>query len=283
MAKERSVAYATTGHREILASVERRHRLALGRTFTSSHTVCAQATTPAGEAVFVKIKGYTSNPSNRGRFRRAAVSNRLAAEAVGDIMPRVLEFRAFERDDVLWLVMLSRYGGEPLSRGLFFDGDGADIGDATLAGIRRALDAIPIAPSASLFYDPQRIAASIRETFGGRAPGAAAHWTSAHCDFHWGNLLAGARQVIDWDMFSLAPRGFDAASILLFSVSDRGLFERLHLALADLLANDSARVAILFAAARILRMMRLDAFAAMRPHEAALRDAVGILTQTGRD
>jgi hypothetical protein len=82
-------------------------------------------------------------------------------------------------------------------------------------------------------------------------------------------------------MFSLAPRGFDAASIALFSASDMGLFERVYCGLEDILSNDSARVATLFAAARILRLMETKAYASMRAYETNLRTAVNIVTQSG--
>lgn len=193
MAKDASVEYATIGHQDILASLKKRFRLNLVRTFSSDNTVCSLATTPTEEQVFIKVKGYKKNKANEGKFRRAVMSNRMAGKVKNNIMPRVLEFKTFERDDVLWLASLSDYGGEPMSRGLFFDGDAANVADHTLEQIRHALEVIPKTPSISFFYDPKSISEFIRKAFGEDVAFAASEWTSAHCDFHWGKY-PGQRQ-----------------------------------------------------------------------------------------
>lgn len=278
MARDNSINYATTGHEALLAPLLKKHRLAVLRSFTSGNTSCTVATTPSGDQMFIKIKGYEKNSSNEARFRRAVRSNRMvAAKIPGDIAPKPLEFHAFERNGILWLVALSSYGGEPLSQGMFFEGDHAKVEDRTIALFRRALETIPTAPSASLVYAPEIVSRWINQEFGPNVPSAAAEWNSAHCDFHWANILPEGNQIIDWDMFSLAPRGFDAASIVLFSASDHRLFARLYEALSDFFASDSAKVATLFAAARILRLMRLPAYSQLAIYETDVRRAVAAI------
>jgi hypothetical protein len=82
-------------------------------------------------------------------------------------------------------------------------------------------------------------------------------------------------------MFSLAPRGFDAASIVLYSASDPSLFRRVYSQFSDVLNTHPARVALLFAAARILSMMTTVAYAQLRVYEPNVREAVRLVL--GRD
>ena len=279
MGKQRNVKFAVTGHEEILTALLQKHHLELVKTFWTGKTACTLATNPASEQVFIKIKGYEKNEPNLMKFRRALTSIRMAAKMKDNIMPRLLELRGFERNGAFWLVSLSAYGGQPLSRRVFFDGDGVDVTDDSLQHIRHALEVIPTTPSFSIFYAPESISAFIKKEFSYDVDFAASEWTSAHCDFHWGNILAGGKQVIDWDMFALAPKGFDAASIVLFSAIDMELFHRIRRLLSDMLSNDSARVATLFAGARILRLKKLGHFDEMRVED--IRNAIDILIQDG--
>lgn len=274
MKTQKGVRFAATGHQEILESIQEKRQLVLIRAFNSDNTVCALATTRTNNKVFIKVKGYLKARDNEERLKRAITSNRMAAKIQSDIIPRTLEFKAFERNDVLWLTMLSSYGGESMSRGLFFDGDDALVDQQIIARLRHAVDAIQKTPAVSVFHPPENISKWIVGAFGRQVVSAASEWTSAHCDFHWANILNGGRHVVDWDMFSIAPKGFDAASIVLFSSSNTRLFERLHREFIDYLNNDSARVATLFAGARILRLMRLERFADMRIYEPNIREAV---------
>ncbi|MEZ5585848.1 MAG: phosphotransferase [Sedimenticolaceae bacterium] len=282
MATETSVPYVSTGHEQIVASMLHKHQLQKEHSFTSRHTDCTIARSQSDDRLFIKVKGYVKNPANEAKFRRAVVSNRMAGVGIsGDVAPTLLDLQAFERDGAYWLVMLTPYGGEPMSRGLFLEGPGERIDDQMIERIRYAIEVIGQAPSMSVFYAPEKISRWIHDEFGANPAAAASEWTSAHCDFHWGNILSDGRQVIDWDMFSLAPGGFDAASILLYSAVDRRLFERLYVALADQLAGASARTATLFAAARILRLIRLDAYSEMRAHEVDVRWAVDVIMRGG--
>ena len=168
-----------------------------------------------------------------------------------------------------------------MSHGLFFSGDDAIVNHQVIVRLRHSIEVIQESPSVSLFHSPETVSKWIAGAFGRRAFPAASEWTSAHCDLHWGNILDGGNHIIDWDMFSLAPKGFDAASILLFSSSNMRLFKRLHREFFDILDNDSARVATLFAAARILRMMSVDAFADMRIYEPNIREALRLIVSPG--
>lgn len=272
MANER---YTGQDHDGILESIRAVHRLAVLETYKVRDTLCCVAESQAHTKIFVKVKSFRKNRLNESRFRRALRSNRSARRVRDGVMPRLIEFRAFERDSHFWITNLSAYGGEPVSERMFFEGDDAVVDDRMIDRLRDVVDAIQSTPADSLFQPPDTISQWLSETFGpGTYSAAAAEWTSAHCDFHWGNILAEGAGVVDWDMFGLAPKGFDAASIVLFSASDKRLFERLYPAFRTVLATDSGRVATVFAAARILRLIRGKAFGHLRHYEPHVRDAV---------
>lgn len=281
MARAKSVKFADQGHGEILRSIQQKHRLVLKHTFTSNHTICGVATNGANEKVFVKVKGYEKNKRNELRHRRVVNNYRITGTRQNPTTPELIEFRSFERDGILWMTTLSAYGGESICRAPFFDGDDAVIDRDAIKAIRRSIGVIQKIPAASLFYKPLQISDWISREFGSGVESMACEWTSAHCDFHWGNILQGARYVVDWDMFSLAPKGFDTASILLFSSSNPGLFDRLYQEFHADMDDDSCRVATLFAAARLLRMMKIDAYADWEIYESNVREVVDTIVRPG--
>ncbi|MDH3391304.1 MAG: hypothetical protein OEL85_05865 [Desulfobulbaceae bacterium] len=79
--------------------------------------------------------------------------------------------------------------------------------------------------------------------------------------------------MVDWETFSQAPRGLDAASIVLFSVNNSKLFERLYREFSDILQTDSGRVATLLEAGRILHNMTDE----WERYESNLREAVMLI------
>lgn len=283
MSQLAAVEYTNSGRGLILDAAVRKHALVPVRRLDSGHSACLIADTPSRERVFVKVKGYEKNPMNRARWRRAARSLRILEKSRAHFVPRLIDAAAFERGDSYWLVTLSAYAGKPVSEGMFFADDDSTIDSDFIDRLCRSIASIRQIPSASVFYAPASVAGCVMQVFGAGAPAWASHWTSAHCDLHWGNVLDGGRYVVDWDMFSLAPAGFDAASILLFSVGVPGLFARLRAALGEMLGSRPARVAIAFAAARMLLMMQTDRYADIRVHERGIRDAVALLLGDAAD
>lgn len=77
-------------------------------------------------------------------------------------------------------------------------------------------------------------------------------WKPQHCDFHWANLLSTPDLVIvDWEGYSLAPKGFDAAQLLTYSLGHRPTFERVREVFSEALSGESGMLAQLFAAADV--------------------------------
>jgi hypothetical protein len=77
-------------------------------------------------------------------------------------------------------------------------------------------------------------------------------WTTAHADLTWANLTAPRCWLLDWEDWGRAPRGFDAATMLLYSLSIPTLADQVRATFASDLATRSARIAILARAADLL-------------------------------
>jgi hypothetical protein len=248
------------GHLAILESIQRKYQLDLVDTFKvrsqlgSKVTFGAIATMPTNEKVFITIKGYDKNEWDETSFKKYMASNRLAHKIKANFMPKIIEFTMFERDNIFWNILISAYGGEPISQGRFLKDDDVIIDDQMIGLLRHSVEVIEQSAADVGYYNSQRISMIIKSAFGHRVISVAPEWTSAHCDLHWGNILNGG-VLIDWDMFSQAPKGLDAASIVLFSVSNPKIFKRLYREFSDILQTDSGRVATLIEAARILYWM----------------------------
>lgn len=76
-------------------------------------------------------------------------------------------------------------------------------------------------------------------------------WRPQHNDFHWQNLFGPKLAIVDWEGYSLAPMGSDAAELLVFSLTHPPTAERVRDVFADVLSGESGRLAQLFAAANI--------------------------------
>ena len=77
-------------------------------------------------------------------------------------------------------------------------------------------------------------------------------WTTAHADLTWANLTAPRCWILDWEDWGTAPRGFDAATVLLNSLTIPTLADQVRAIFTTDLTNRSAQVAILARAADLL-------------------------------
>jgi hypothetical protein len=232
---------------------------------------------PTKEKTFITIKGYKKNPDSEIAYQRNILAHKMAQRIKESFMPKVIEFKTFERDDILWITSMSAYGGEPICPEAFFTSNDTIIDHQMINFLRHSIKVIEQSDSGnyhSPIFTPKYVQMIIRSIFGHRVISAAPEWSSAHCDFHWGNILKGGI-VVDWETFSLAPKGFDAASIVLFSASNSTLFERVYRELSDILETDSGRVAILLEAGRIMYQMN-DYW---ERYEANLREAVMMIVK----
>ncbi|WP_232667732.1 hypothetical protein [Pseudonocardia sp. TRM90224] len=79
-----------------------------------------------------------------------------------------------------------------------------------------------------------------------------AEWTAAHADLTWANVTAPRCWILDWEDWGLAPRGFDAATMLLNSLGVPPLADQVRRSFAADLVSRSAQVAVLALAADVL-------------------------------
>lgn len=80
-------------------------------------------------------------------------------------------------------------------------------------------------------------------------------WNTAHGDLHWGNLTAPECWLLDWESWGTAPAGYDAALLLVVSLTDTSLTRHIHRQFQRELDSPSGRIAQLAAAAKILELV----------------------------
>ena len=271
MSQKTSSILTNEGHQATLESIQRKYQLDLKGNVKVKSKLFAIAITPSNEKVFITIKSYEKNEHNEAKFQRAIVSNRWAQKIKGNFMPKVIEFNTFERDNILWMTSMSVFAGKLISQANFFEGNDDIVNDQMIGLLHHSFEVIEQSASGD-FLNPPIVSKIIRSTFGHRVISVAPEWTSAHGDLHWGNILDSG-VLVDWDSFSQKPKGYDAASIVLFSVSNSKLFERLYRDFFDILQTDSGRVATLLIAAFILNRMP-ESFKLYEPN---IREAVMLI------
>ena len=77
-------------------------------------------------------------------------------------------------------------------------------------------------------------------------------WTVAHADLNWSNITGPECWLLDWEDHGLAPRGLDAATLWIDSLSVDWLAERVRRERRDGLDNHSGRVMTLLRCAKVL-------------------------------
>lgn len=77
-------------------------------------------------------------------------------------------------------------------------------------------------------------------------------YTTAHGDLHWSNLTRQGPVLLDWEAYGTAPRGYDAALLLAYSLLVPGTAARVRAELGHFLDTPAGRVARLTAAAELL-------------------------------
>jgi hypothetical protein len=128
-----------------------------------------------------------------------------------------------------------------------------ELDDAWIAALAQSLRRVGEQPLTRWTVHPGPVARMVGQRFGRRAPYDVDEWHMAHGDLHWGNVTAPALSLIDWEFYGAAPRGFDAAMLLMFASNDLELYERFETAFADDLNTRSGLIARLYTIAARLR------------------------------
>ncbi len=118
--------------------------------------------------------------------------------------------------------------------------------------LRRAHDRISEAGWAGPGQSERRVRRWVSSLAGERFADTEIEWIPQHNDFHWQNLLAPKLTVVDWEGFSLAPAGSDAAHLLIYSLAHPPTADRVRDLFSDVLSGESGELAQVFAAANVL-------------------------------
>jgi len=124
------------------------------------------------------------------------------------------------------------------------------IDDIWLAQLKQVLDRIAALPLTRWYLHPGSVARMIAERFGVRAPVVVDEWRNAHGDVNWANVTTPHLALLDWEYWGAAPRGYDAATLLMHSTGDAALMQKIRSLFADDLDTPAGVIAQLYLVAR---------------------------------
>lgn len=120
------------------------------------------------------------------------------------------------------------------------------------AELHTHLDALSRTPTQRQRVGQDEITRRIRVFWGDGIDPEVTEWTTAHGDLHWGNLTAPKLSIMDWEHWGTAPRGYDAATLLAYSLRDPDTAIRVKAEFADELTTHSGVIAQLHVISRLL-------------------------------
>jgi hypothetical protein len=130
------------------------------------------------------------------------------------------------------------------------------VTDTWIAQFKKAVHRFQAVQTSRYRAQPQAAAAHIRSWFGAEAPCEADDYCAAHGDANWSNVTAPNLAFLDWEVWGLAPRGFDLAYLVAFSCIDPKLTHRLETAFADELSSKAGQVSLLICIGEILNLIK---------------------------
>jgi hypothetical protein len=180
--------------------------------------------------------------------------NEIAAGSLAGLpKPAVLGHAEWRSRGIHWRALQMTLAPSPAVETTPWPGERARmVTDGWIEQLRDALDDLGRVPGDGSHLPPDQLGSLIRSRFGVAAPRVADEWRVSYCEAHWANLTAPQLTLLDWELWGLAPRGYDGALIVAFSAADPPLMRRLETAFADDLQTPSGRVARLAACAQLL-------------------------------
>ncbi|WP_245645984.1 phosphotransferase [Nocardiopsis trehalosi] len=192
-------------------------------------------------------------------------------------MPRLLDRAAWEepdtetgtmrtvRADVFEYVDAAPVSADPVIKAA------PQVPDRWWDQLRGAHDSIRAFPGAGPGRAKRGVLARVRRLAGDRIDTAGMRWEPAHGDLHWANLLSSPELVVtDWEGYSWAPAGLDAATLLAFSLAHPPTAERVREMFDRELSGEPGRMAQVYVAAflesAIRRGFHADLAGPLREH-----------------
>jgi len=203
---------------------------------------------PDGTPCWMKVSGVHGPP---GPWYREGEES--AAAITGIPKPLLRKIHDWTSDDVHWRAFLTTAAlSEAIGPTLSFGLGLRPVTDLWLEHLEAALNALARIETSRLRLPRDQIVDRITLRFGARAPHTATEWRAAHGDLNWSNVTAPNLSLLDWEMWGMAPRGYDAAVLIVRSCADPPLAARLRAVFARDLDTPSGRVAQLLACTDML-------------------------------
>lgn len=119
--------------------------------------------------------------------------------------------------------------------------------------LRASLTALRQVPDVKRTHLTQdSISRRLRVFFGNRVDSTVTRWAPAHTDLHWANLLAPDCALVDWEGWGIAPAGFDAATLHVYSLLQPEMAAAVRSELADELSTRDGLLSQLYVTGRLL-------------------------------
>lgn len=248
--KDLVYGFVTSGLDTAFAKASHRLRVTplQGRVHGFRNKSCGGLVTSAdGEIRWLKVSGVPRRTVNMRRERE-----RAAPDARGIRTPKILATTEWRSGGVKWYAVLTTPVDSPTVQ-QFVEGGGSLADDeAWLGSLRTTLERLAEIPCTHHSLTEPYVTAAIVARFGAGAPNVATEWRTAHGDLSWPNLTAPDLVLYDWETWGLAPRGYDAAYLMVQSICDVKLMHRLEREFMDEFATPSGCVGLLVACAEML-------------------------------
>jgi hypothetical protein len=204
---------------------------------------------PGATRSWVKISALRGVESHRQRDAELA-----AGEIRSVSKPALLASREWAQDGRHWLALQMSLAPSPRVEADHFAGAAAARIDAPwIASLKQALDSLRMIDTDRTSISADQVSALIKDRFGPGAQHKVDEWHCAHGDLHWSNMTYPDFMLLDWEHWGWAPRGYDAAHLLVFSCTRPEVAQTIATAFAADLDTPSGRVALLAVLARRLR------------------------------
>lgn len=127
-----------------------------------------------------------------------------------------------------------------------------ELSAAWWAELRRSMDRIAQVDTARRATSQDHVDRRLRVFFGDQVDPTITRWATAHRDLHWANLTQPELALLDWELWGLAPLGYDAATLYCYTLLTPATAEKVHQTFADILDTPDGMRTQLYVIARLL-------------------------------
>jgi len=218
---------------------------------SGGRTAHALVTRTDGSRAWLKVSGLSG--FNQDPTRAAEIeSERLTGLA----KPAVIRSAEWQEDGVHWRSILMTIASSPAAaRQPWCPPLIADIPDEWFDQLRDALQAVRQVVTPRHIYTPDEVHDLIKTYLPAGLPTEADVWCTQHCDLHWSNLTVPNLTLLDWEVWGVAPLGYGAGRLLVFSLLAPDVARELENVFADEFSTASGQVGVLAAIAVVRKQI----------------------------